>query len=124
MLPCLSPDADAVADLVMVMEYVPCGSLETVLQQFGVLEECTARVYVRDVLAGLAYLHARSIVHRDVKPANVLLEKDGCCKLADFGAAKLLPGACNAAGLAGTPLYMAPECSTSGARLASDVWSM
>eukprot|EP01065_Artemidia_motanka_P009745 TRINITY_DN15034_c0_g1_i1.p1 TRINITY_DN15034_c0_g1~~TRINITY_DN15034_c0_g1_i1.p1 ORF type:complete len:1856 (+),score=383.59 TRINITY_DN15034_c0_g1_i1:189-5756(+) len=111
--------------VLIVMEYLPGGSLMSVLDQFsGQIPEGTVRRYTSDVLQGLAFLHDSSIVHRDLKPHNVLVTTDGVCKLADFGTSQelqLLTGE----ELAGTPHYMAPEACPggSGAQKASDVWS-
>eukprot|EP00997_Jenningsia_sp_PLL12_P007323 NODE_3938_length_713_cov_146.257530_g3326_i0.p1 GENE.NODE_3938_length_713_cov_146.257530_g3326_i0~~NODE_3938_length_713_cov_146.257530_g3326_i0.p1 ORF type:complete len:207 (+),score=55.47 NODE_3938_length_713_cov_146.257530_g3326_i0:32-622(+) len=113
-------------------EYVSCGSLAVLLAKFGQFMVSSSRSYIRDVLRGLAYLHSHGIVHRDVKPANVLVEKDGSCKLADFGTANLLHAApgeepstlVGDTTMTGSPLYMAPECIKSGVCLASDIWSL
>eukprot|EP00667_Euglena_gracilis_P031896 EG_transcript_47423 len=83
----LPPNQSPPTTLVVIMEYVPCGSLQGILEKFGPLADLTCRGYIRDILRGLEYLHSQTIVHRDIKPANILLEKDGCCKLADFGTA-------------------------------------
>ena len=65
------------------------------------------------VLEGLAYLHGRQMMHRDIKGANVLVDAEGVCKLADFGASKMLQQDLSASGdcrsLRGTPYWMAPE---------------
>lgn len=91
------------------------------------------------VLHGLAYLHARAILHRDIKGANVLVDAGGVCKLADFGASKLVelsggsvgggdsvasPGALNYS-LKGTPYWMAPEVIKQvGHGKPADLWSV
>src|SRR4030088_3096311 len=95
----------------MIVEFVPGGSLADRLSQ-GILEQATAMKYLRGIAAGLDHAHAQGIVHRDVKPANVLLEKDDTPVLADFGLAKLLQGSSlkSMTGVTtGTPAYMAPE---------------
>jgi len=95
----------------MIIEYVPGGSLANKLSS-GPLDTPTALKYLRGIAAGLDHAHALGIVHRDVKPANVLLEKDDTPVLADFGLAKLLQGSSlkSMTGVTtGTPAYMAPE---------------
>jgi serine/threonine-protein kinase len=95
----------------MIIEYVPGGSLANKLSR-GPLDTPTALKYLRGIAAGLDHAHGLGIVHRDVKPANVLLEKDDTPVLADFGLAKLLQGSSlkSMTGVTtGTPAYMAPE---------------
>jgi eukaryotic-like serine/threonine-protein kinase len=95
----------------MIVEYVPGGSLAGRLSQ-GRLHHAKALQYLRGIAAGLDYAHELGIVHRDVKPANVLLEKNDTPVLADFGLAKLLRGTSlkSMTGVTtGTPAYMAPE---------------
>eukprot|EP00760_Papus_ankaliazontas_P026919 PhM_4_TR3087/c1_g1_i6/m.53866/K17533/MAP3K19, YSK4; mitogen-activated protein kinase kinase kinase 19 len=130
--------------LVIVMEYVPGGSLHSLLREFGTIPLTSTQRYVRDVVRGLAFLHANGVVHRDVKPHNVLLMIDGQCKLTDFGASARISGlASNKDGLSttasatnsgedtaapkrihGTPLYMSPEQASGDATSASDVWGV
>ncbi|MHB8589040.1 MAG: serine/threonine-protein kinase [Candidatus Dormibacteraceae bacterium] len=95
----------------MIIEYVPGGSLANRLTH-GPLDTAAALKYLRGIAAGLDHAHGLGIVHRDVKPANVLLEKDDTPVLADFGLAKLLQGSSlkSMTGVTtGTPAYMAPE---------------
>src|ERR1700704_2299215 len=95
----------------MIVEYVPGGSLAGRMSQ-GPLDRNSALRFLRGIAAGLDYAHAQGIVHRDVKPANVLLERDETPVLADFGLAKMLQGSSlqSLTGVTtGTPAYMAPE---------------
>ncbi|MBD8891301.1 serine/threonine-protein kinase [Roseibium litorale] len=71
------------------------------------LEEIHA--IMSQILAGLACIHGVGIVHRDMKPANVMLAEDGTVKLTDFGIARLTSMEATGAGMIGTPAYMAPE---------------
>eukprot|EP00756_Hemistasia_phaeocysticola_P007771 Hpha_TRINITY_DN14393_c0_g2::TRINITY_DN14393_c0_g2_i1::g.86434::m.86434 len=110
-------------NIVIVMEYLPGGSLSGVLSEFGALQLGPARRYIADILDGLAFLHGEGIVHRDLKPANVLLTIEGQCKLADFGASGELASKTQQGGIAGTPLYMAPEAVRRAIKV-SDIWSL
>src|SRR5438067_2183511 len=95
----------------MIVEYVPGGSLAGRMGR-GKLDPATALKYLRGIAAGLDYAHDHGIVHRDVKPANVLLTEDDAPVLADLGLAKLLQGTSlkSMTGVTtGTPAYMAPE---------------
>ncbi|HYM67667.1 MAG TPA: serine/threonine-protein kinase, partial [Patescibacteria group bacterium] len=95
----------------MIVEYVPGGSLAGRLGG-GPLDHPTSIKYLRGIAAGLDYAHSMGVVHRDVKPANVLLARDDTPILADFGLAKLLQGSSlkSMSGVTtGTPAYMAPE---------------
>eukprot|EP00755_Sulcionema_specki_P018654 Sspe_Gene.67452::Locus_39795_Transcript_2_3_Confidence_0.400_Length_4557::g.67452::m.67452 len=121
--------ASAVVDgyILIVMEYLSGGSLADMLKQFGegsIPHSCIQR-YVRDIIHGLSFLHANDIIHRDMKPHNVLLLVDGQCKLADFGASAGLSNlAKTAQGVIGTPLYMSPEACKGRACKASDIWGL
>jgi protein kinase-like protein len=100
----------------MIVEYVPGGSLANRLSQ-GNVDEAAALKYLRGIAAGLDHAHGLGIIHRDVKPANVLLEKDDTPVLADFGLAKLLQSTSvkSMTGVTtGTPAYMSPEQVTGG----------
>jgi serine/threonine-protein kinase len=95
----------------MIVEYVPGGNLATRLSH-GILDQATALKYLRGIAAGLDHAHSHGIVHRDVKPANVLLTAEDTPVLVDFGLAKLLQGSSlkSMTGVTtGTPAYMAPE---------------
>src|SRR5438093_533114 len=100
----------------MIVEYVPGGSLADRMSE-GHLDQPTALRYLRGIAAGLDYAHGHGVVHRDVKPANVLLTADDSPVLADFGLAKLMQGSSlkSMTGVTtGTPAYMAPEQVTGG----------
>ena len=79
---------------------------------------------VRDVARGLAYAHARRVLHRDVKPGNILIFADGRAALGDFGASRFAPGATKTYTEAGTLGYMAPEQAYGRVRFASDVFAL
>ena len=95
----------------MIVEFVPGGSLAGRMSH-GNLDQATALKYLRGIAAGLDHAHGHGIVHRDVKPANVLLTAEDAPVLVDFGLAKLLRGTSlkSMTGVTtGTPAYMAPE---------------
>lgn len=77
-------------DLFYVMEYVPGGEVLTQLSSMGSFSEEMARFYVAEVILALEHLHDHSIVYRDLKPDNILIQTDGHIKLADFGLCKIL----------------------------------
>ncbi|KAI3707817.1 hypothetical protein L2E82_36666 [Cichorium intybus] len=113
------------------IEYMAAGSLGDVAEKLGgKLDEGVIRVYTREILKGLKYLHDNGIVHGDVKCQNVLLGPCGTVKLADFGCARRLPsGTTGATGnrkfLCGTPLWMAPEVlRNEGLDFSADIWSL
>ncbi|HZA98654.1 MAG TPA: protein kinase [Gemmatimonadales bacterium] len=94
-----------------VMKYVTGHSLDQLLDQGPVPFE-TARRILREAALALGHAHKRGIVHRDVKPANIMLEADGRVMLTDFGISKALDGGSALTGtgaIIGTPQYMAPE---------------
>eukprot|EP00249_Psilotum_nudum_P019080 c27091_g1_i2 orf=548-1243(-) len=108
------------------LELVRMGSLESILRKYGYLEEQVIRIYTRQILYGLEYLHQRNTIHRDIKCANILVDVNGQVKLADFGVAKRVDLSV-AASCKGTPLYMAPEVMKSGQKrygLLADIWSL
>lgn len=121
-------------NLFIVLEYCENGSLQNILKRYGKFPESLVAVYMRQVLEGLLYLHDQGVIHRDIKGANILTNKDGCVKLADFGVSSRAPTPDLAAAAAnpdadnevvGSPYWMAPEViEQSGATAASDVWSV
>ncbi|HYF40622.1 MAG TPA: serine/threonine-protein kinase, partial [Gemmatimonadales bacterium] len=94
-----------------VMKYVTGHSLDQFLDK-GPVSFDTARRILREAALALGHAHQRGIVHRDVKPANIMLEADGRVMLTDFGISKALDGGTALTGtgaIIGTPHYMAPE---------------
>ena len=94
----------------LVLEYVEGATLAD-LMDTG-LDDARVPGLLDQIAAGLDYAHSRGVVHRDIKPGNVLLTEDGRVVLADFGLAWLLEGASHltlTGGVIGTPEYMSPE---------------
>ncbi|CAD8137025.1 unnamed protein product [Paramecium octaurelia] len=108
----------------IVYEYLSGGELLELLNKKKELKEQQIANYIKQVLEALNHCHTCGIVHKDVKPQNILLESDeqeAQIKLIDFGAAK--PVDQNDVDVAGTPLYIAPEAITDNSNEKSDVWS-
>lgn len=115
----------AAEGLYYVAELVHGESLAGRLQR-GRLAPATARGIALQLCRALARAHAGRVVHRDVKPENVLISRDGRIKVGDFGVARLAKGSSDgAATIAGTPRYMAPEQARGGAiSPATDVYGV
>ncbi|RDI84830.1 hypothetical protein Vi05172_g5185 [Venturia inaequalis] len=117
------------------LEYVPGGSVASMLINYGPLGESLITNFVRQILTGLAYLHSKDIIHRDIKGANILVDNKGSVKISDFGISKrveasslLTPAAKKGAqrvSLQGSVFWMAPEVvrQTAYTRKA-DIWSL
>eukprot|EP01012_Entosiphon_sulcatum_P009914 TRINITY_DN15701_c0_g1_i1.p1 TRINITY_DN15701_c0_g1~~TRINITY_DN15701_c0_g1_i1.p1 ORF type:complete len:767 (+),score=115.82 TRINITY_DN15701_c0_g1_i1:73-2373(+) len=116
------------------MEYVPGGSVSSALRQFGRFHESIVRKYTEQVLHGLDFLHKRNIIHRDIKPGNLLVAADGTIKLSDFGTCRFLHEdendteeceRCEGPRTAcGTPCYMSHEAIMGNPCCGSDVWAV
>jgi serine/threonine protein kinase len=129
------PHAIAVFDVVgnddeepwIVMEYLPSHSLSALLAERGPLKPAHAASIGAKVASALAAAHAAGIVHRDIKPGNVLIGHDGTVKITDFGIAKSSgDGTMTDTGMiSGTPAYLAPEVARGEhPDAASDVFSL
>ncbi|CAA7267217.1 unnamed protein product [Cyclocybe aegerita] len=140
------------AKIYIFEEYCQGGSLAALLEHGRIEDEGIIQVYTMQLLEGISYLHSRGVVHRDIKPDNILLDHEGVIKYVDFGAAKVLarnqrtvqrsrraPDFPNANGignfnvavmsneLTGTPMYMSPEVIKNdkrGQHGAMDIWSL
>jgi serine/threonine protein kinase len=113
-------------DPYIVLECVSGEALNRILAREKKLPLATALQLTEEIAQALDYAHAQGVVHRDIKPGNILVTQDGHAKIADFGIAKLnlahftLPGR-----VLGTPAYMAPEqLSGEGADGRSDLFSL
>jgi serine/threonine protein kinase len=111
----------------LIMEYFEARSLGAVVMADGVLSQEAAANVGSQIASALAAAHADGIVHRDVKPANVLIAADGTAKLVDFGISRALGDGTMTGSeiLVGTPAYLAPEvASGEQAGFSSDVFSL
>jgi serine/threonine protein kinase len=128
------PHVVAVFDLItegderwLVMEYVEGVTLSGLVEREGALTPDQASPLIRQAADALTAAHAAGIVHRDVKPSNILVTEDGQVKLSDFGIARAEADASlTQTGLVtGSPAYLAPEVASGQmATTASDVWSL
>eukprot|EP00744_Colponema_vietnamica_P005749 GILI01008397.1.p1 GENE.GILI01008397.1~~GILI01008397.1.p1 ORF type:complete len:808 (+),score=168.88 GILI01008397.1:132-2426(+) len=120
---CLTPPF-----IVLIMECVVAGSLSSMLKSFHAFEPQTVVNFMKHVLRGLLKLHHEGIIHRDVKPQNVLVTTTGICKISDFGASARISALARSAHdgiiIQGTPLYLAPEAARGQPVLKSDIWSV
>ncbi|XP_010480210.1 PREDICTED: mitogen-activated protein kinase kinase kinase 2 [Camelina sativa] len=112
----------------ILLEFVPGGSISSLLEKFGPFPESVVRTYTNQLLLGLEYLHRHAIMHRDIKGANILVDNQGCIKLADFGASKQVAELATISGaksMKGTPYWMAPEVILqTGHSFSADIWSV
>ncbi|CAM6107939.1 unnamed protein product [Calypogeia fissa] len=115
----------APGELYIFEELVRPGSLATICRSSG-FTDSQISAYTKEILKGLKYLHDRSIVHRDIKCADILVDTDEICKLADFGVAKQLNCLDQRKSCKGSAHWMAPEVidpkNISG--LPADIWSL
>lgn len=96
----------------LVMRYISGGTLQELMQRTGPLPPAEVLRYLSEVGRGLDYAHSLGVVHRDVKPKNILLDTRGNSFITDFGLAKIIRGGGlthSGVGMIGTPHYMSPE---------------
>lgn len=121
------------------LEYVPGGSIATMLKQYNTFQEPLVKNFVRQILAGLSYLHSCDIIHRDIKGANILVDNKGGVKISDFGISKRVEashvlgsrasggggGHIHRPSLQGSVYWMAPEVVRQTAHTKkADIWSL
>jgi 5'-AMP-activated protein kinase, catalytic alpha subunit len=112
--------------LLMVMEYAGGGDLLQYVKKRKRLEESEAKSIFKQIIYGLAHCHCRSVLHRDIKLDNILLDNDGQIKLCDFGVSRVIGKKQHITEQCGTPAYIAPEIiSDVGYQgFAADIWSL
>jgi len=97
-------------NLFLVMELCPCGDMKKILDKELKFSEPLARKYICEILIALEYLHKNDVIYRDLKPDNILVDKDGHIKLADFGFSATKVGeSYMSTDFVGTPAYLAPD---------------
>lgn len=113
--------------LFFVMKYVDGRSIDQLLKDFGPMSHRMVQAILAQVGSALHYAHRRQIIHRDVKPANIMLDEDGWAVVTDFGIAKVENQSelTKTGSAVGTPYYMSPEqCNGKGVGPASDQYSL
>jgi len=110
--------------LYLILEYCKHGDLAYYIKKRPLNEEY-ARKYMQQMSSALQHLYARNIMHRDIKPHNVLLADKDTVKLSDFGFARIVEENQMIETLCGSPLYMAPEiCNNMQYTIKADLWSI
>ncbi len=110
-----------------VMKYVGGPSLEDVIQKHGSLPVPVATAWLTQIAGALGYAHRRGVIHRDVKPGNMLLDEEGSVVVTDFGIAKVVRerSLTQVGATVGTPAYMSPEqCLSREVTAASDQYAL
>ncbi len=114
----------------IVMGLMTKGSLGDLLEKYGPRSSTQTKSFLEQVLNGMAYAHERGVIHRDLKPGNILIDEHNMAKIADFGFAKAMHSASShslsaTGGVMGTPAYMAPEIwRGKDASARSDIYSL
>jgi serine/threonine-protein kinase len=108
----------------IVMEYVPGETLENIIARDGALEMPRALDYACQICNAVEHAHHQGVIHRDLRPANVLISDNGVVKVADFGTSRFLEIAAHGTTVIGSPPYMAPEQFQGKAVFASDIYSL
>jgi len=108
----------------IVMEYVQGETLEAIIARDGALDLPMALDYTCQVCNAVDHAHGQGVIHRDLRPANVLVSDTGLAKVGDFGTSRFLEIAAHGTTVIGSPPYMAPEQFKGKAVFASDVYSL
>ena len=108
----------------IVMEFVPGETLESIIERQGALDLSRALDYTCQISNGVDHAHRHGVLHRDLRPSNVLVTDNGLAKVADFGTSRFLEIAAHGTTVIGSPPYMAPEQFHGKAVFASDVYSL
>lgn len=95
--------------IILCMELCAGGDLLNYVRKRRKLDESVAKVLFKQIITGIGYIHSKSILHRDIKLDNILLDGKGTVKIADFGVSKLVKKGEVMHEQCGTPAYIAPE---------------
>jgi serine/threonine-protein kinase len=117
-----SPRQDAI--FFIVMEYVPGETLEQIIMREGALDLARALDFTCQMCNAVDHAHRAGIIHRDLRPGNMLVSETGMLKVTDFGTSRFLEIAAHGTTVIGSPPYMAPEQFHGKAVFASDVYSL
>jgi len=108
----------------IVMEYVPGETLENIIGNHGALDLTRALDFTCQICNAVDHAHRQGVIHRDLRPANVLVSDNDMLKVADFGTSRFLEIAAHGTTVIGSPPYMAPEQFHGKAVFASDLYSL
>jgi eukaryotic-like serine/threonine-protein kinase len=108
----------------IVMEFVPGETLEAILARDGALDLTVALDYTCQICNAVDHAHRQGVLHRDLRPSNVIVTDSGMVKVADFGTSRFLEIAAHGTTVIGSPPYMAPEQFQGKAVFASDLYSL
>ena len=108
----------------IVMEYVAGDTLESLIDREGALDLGRVLDYTCQICNAMDHAHRHGVIHRDLRPGNVLVTEQGVVKVADFGTSRFLEIAAHGTTVIGSPPYMAPEQFQGKAVFASDVYSL
>ncbi|MFZ2055068.1 MAG: serine/threonine-protein kinase [Candidatus Aminicenantales bacterium] len=108
----------------MVMEYVKGKTLEKVMEKERILESEAALDYIKQIAHGVDHAHKNKIIHRDLRPSNIIISEEGTAKITDFGTSAWLNNVPYASTRIGSPPYMAPEQFMGKAGYQSDIYSL
>ena len=108
----------------IVMEFVPGETLEALISRDGALDVPLALDYTCQICNAVDHAHRQGVLHRDLRPSNVLVTDNGLLKVADFGTSRFLEIAAHGTTVIGSPPYMAPEQFHGKAVFASDLYSL
>jgi serine/threonine-protein kinase len=107
----------------IVMEFVPGETLESIIARTGALDLGLALDYTCQICNAVDHAHRQNVLHRDLRPSNVLVTDGGLVKVADFGTSRFLEIAAHGTTVIGSPPYMAPEQFQPSSRATSIPWA-